>query len=308
MASAKTGFERFGLTGNPFRDLSSDSLEDISLLHVNQTVDAELEGIRSEVIEKENRAVVMILAGLGAGKTERLVITRLDAEKSGVFCVMRNITPESQWVVKGIADSILEEAKRLKRTSFFPSGWQNHIRSISKQASKGYDPEEVGKAFAEALNRNAPSFLLLNDMHGLEGNEDIEPFLHALHALFDALEPGVMVALTSDDGYFAGIIEKHASLKARINRWITIPPLSDDEASLMIAKRLVVKRVVEEMQPLYPFNDESVRILNARAKGNPRDLIRLCDIVLDHAIKRKSVAISPEIVESALSVKMAAEA
>ena len=73
MALEKSGYERYGLTGNPFRDLTSDSIEDVEIFHVKQQIDGELNELIEEVEAKENKAVVMLLADLGAGKTERLI-------------------------------------------------------------------------------------------------------------------------------------------------------------------------------------------------------------------------------------------
>jgi len=39
-------YERYGLTGNPFRELASENLEDVMILHVNQAADEQLRTIR----------------------------------------------------------------------------------------------------------------------------------------------------------------------------------------------------------------------------------------------------------------------
>ncbi len=59
----KSGYERYGLSGNPFRDLSSENLEDVELYHVNQSIDKDLSGIVDEIFGKENKAVIGDIGG-----------------------------------------------------------------------------------------------------------------------------------------------------------------------------------------------------------------------------------------------------
>ena len=42
-------YGRFGLSGNPFRELTSESLESVGLLHVPQAIDSSLYSIRDEI-------------------------------------------------------------------------------------------------------------------------------------------------------------------------------------------------------------------------------------------------------------------
>jgi len=46
----KGGYERYGLTGNPFRDLSSDSIENVDIFHVHQSIDDSITNIMEEVV------------------------------------------------------------------------------------------------------------------------------------------------------------------------------------------------------------------------------------------------------------------
>lgn len=296
----KTGYERYGLTGNPFRDLSSESLDNVEIFHVRQKADDELRGIMEEIVAKENKAVVALLGGLGAGKTERLLMLEAEAQRKGVFMVMRNITAETRWVVKVVCEGMIEAAKGKKKGLFSSSGWQRDLAKIAKNIAKGYDPEQAGMAIADALNRNAPSILMLNDLHVLQRDEDTDRFMHALHVIFDRIDKGVMVMLTSDAGYFDYLMIGKESLSARINKRIAIQPLSVQEACLMIAKRLLSKRVVEDMQPLYPFTEQSVMAMNASVKGNPRELLKAADKVIDQAATKRIIQVDEEFVRSVL--------
>ncbi len=296
----KSQYDRYGLTGNPFRDLSSEGLEDVELFHVMQPVDRELMAIVEEVSEKENKAVVALLGGLGAGKSERLMLVRSKIKGEGHFFCMSNVCAETRWVIKSVAEGIIGEAK--KSGAFSSSPWRKDLARIAKNAQKGYDPNAAGRAIASALNANAPAFLALNDLHWLDVGQDTDNFMHALHTVFDEIDRGVMIILTSSESYFETLMSGRDSLKARINCWLRVPPLSDDEAGLLIAKRLMVKRVVEDMQPLYPFGKDAISVMNAASGGNPREFLRIADIVIDNAAKKKAIQIDGELARVFLAV------
>lgn len=300
MAVERSQYDRYGLTGNPFRDLSSEGLDEVELFHVMQSVDRELMALVEEVSEKENKAVAALLGGLGAGKSERLMLIRSKAQGDGLFFCLSNVCAETRWVIKSVAEGILSEGT--KGSAFSSSPWRKELSRVAKTAQKGYDPDAAGRAIASALNANAPAFLALNDLHWLDVGQDTDNFMHALHTVFDEIDRGVMVILTSSESYFETLMMGRDSLKARINAWLRVPPLSDDEAGLMIAKRLLVKRVVEDMQPLYPFSKEAVSIMNATASGNPRELLRVADTVIDHASKKKAIQIDGEFARVVISM------
>jgi hypothetical protein len=178
--------------------------------------------------------------------------------------------------------------------------WLAKLKKLYRTAHKSYDPEWAGEVIAEALNGSAPSFLLLNDIHGLESGQDTPTFLNTLHAIFDNLEPGVMVVMTSDTNYFKDNIAKDESLVARINRIFVVPPLSDKEVALMIAKRLLAKRVVKEMASFYPFTESSIAEINRRAEGNPRELLKMADQVLEVTVRKKAIQIDEDLVRLVL--------
>ena len=80
-------YERYGLTSNPFRDLASESLDDVEVYHVNLDVDRTLDTIKQEVLEKENRAAVALVGLHGAGKTERLLVAQSEGKERKAFVV-----------------------------------------------------------------------------------------------------------------------------------------------------------------------------------------------------------------------------
>ncbi len=293
----KTGYERYGLSGNPFRDLSSENLEDIELYHVTQSVDADIQSIRDEALEKENKAVIALLGGLGAGKTERLLLLKKEAMKKGAFWAMGGVTTETSFMIRGILESILENSKAMKKSKFVTPLWLRKVQKSYKRVLKEYDPDEVGSTIANAMNANAPSFLLINDLHRLPEKEDMEQFLQTLYVITNKIQPGVLVVLSGDERYFQGVMIGHPTLNERINRKLVIPRLTNQEASLVVAKRLLAKRLVDDMDALYPFTPEAIGALNAATKGNPRMLLKFADHLIDNAVKARVVQIDDDIVK-----------
>lgn len=297
MILEKTGFERYGLSGNPFRDLSSENLEDVEIFHVPQFIDKDIHEIREETLNKENKAVIALMGGLGAGKTERLLLLQNEAGRRGAFCIMGGVTTETQWMVKNILDTMMNQKSSGGRKG---SGkWNKSVKKASKLVSKygaDYDPETIGRVIAEALNANVPSFLLINDLHRLPEKEDMDQFLQILYVITNAIVPGVLVVLSGDEKYFKGVLYSNATLNERINRKLVIPPLNVQEAMLMIAKRLLAKRLVDDLDPLYPFTPDSIAALNGMAKGNPRALLKYADFLLENAVKARAVQIDEDLV------------
>jgi len=290
----KNGYERYGLSGNPFRDLSSENLEDVAIYHVLQNIDADLRAITDETLEKENKAVVALMGGLGAGKTERLLMLKKEALAREAFCAVGGVTTETQLMVRGIIESMMENAKRGGKSNLFAPKWHKTLQKVNRHIMKGYDPENAGHAIAEALNENTPAFLLINDLHRLPEKEDMDRFLQTLYVVTNEIRPGVLIVLSGDEKYFRGVMASHPTLNERINRELVIPPLNDQEASLMLAKRLLAKRLVDDLDPLYPFTSEAINALNAAAKGNPRMLLKYADHLLDNAVKVRTVQIDDD--------------
>jgi len=301
----KTGYDRYGLSGNPFRDLSSESLENVDIFHVVQELDHEIKIIKDEIFEKENKAAIAILGGYGVGKTERLLLVKNEAKNNGFFSVFKNMSNETRWTIASVVDEMIYDAN--KKLSFFkrifsPPKWYKNILKIRKKVTINYDPEEVGHVIVKALNENAPSFLLLNDLHNLSQPADLDNFVQVLHVIADNSEPGVLTMLSSDIGFFENLMVRHPSMNERINRKFIVPSLNNNEAGLMIAKRMLDKRLVDNIEPLYPFTEEAVAIMNYEANGNARKLLKIASIIIDTATQRKMMTIDGPTTREILKV------
>ena len=292
----KNNFERYGLSGNPFRDLSSESLEDVAIFHVVQALDADLQTIRDETLAKENRAIIALVGDLGAGKTERLLLLKKEAEDHGAFCALYSVNAEKEAIMNGFIGSILEQAAVGKKNGLLSPKWQRAIKRVRNMN----DPDAIGDAVAKALNENAPSFLLINDLHCLPNMNDVDLFLKTVYAISNKLFPGVLIVLSGDDVCFEELMVSHPALFQRINRKLVIPPLDPREAGLVLAKRLLAKRLVDDLDPLYPFTMGAVEVLNDGARGNPRALLKLADQVMEAAARSRAVQIDEAIVVETL--------
>jgi len=287
------------LTGNPFRDLASETLENVTLFHVNQETDQNLRTIKDEILDKENRAVVAIIGELGAGKTERLRVAAAEAKEEKSFCAYFDITEKTAGALRGLAQEFRKSAQEhgLIKTFGGPP-WMKAIQGLEKLKDEKYDTAEAGHALARALNETAPSFLLLNDVHNLIDTNEVDSFIKVLQELVDALKPGVLLMFTCYTSYLAWLTVNHPAFAQRINRKFVLRRFDDDEAALLIAKKLLAKRVVEDLDPTYPFDADAVSALNRAAGGNPRRILELADLALEYALAHRAYRVDGDMVHT----------
>ena len=296
-----TSYERYGLTGNPFRDLTSEGLEEIEVFHVNLQIDDALRTIREEVFDKENKALVALVGSHGTGKTHRLRFAASEAKQRRAFCVYVDVHDKVSWMLKGLAHEF-QAAKPLGGLSkvFSAPAWYREMAALERAKEAHYDPVSAGKTIAKALNENAPSLLLLNDLHHLARAQDAENFAKTLQEVADAIKPGVLVMFGCYPSYFVSLTKNRPALASRINRTFLIPSISIDEAGLLIAKKLLAKRIVENLDPLYPFDREAVAAVNGASYGNPRRLLELADRALEYAVEHRSYRVDVDTVRAAM--------
>jgi type II secretory pathway predicted ATPase ExeA len=301
-------YERYGLTGNPFRDLATENLEDVTIFHVNQDVDQSLQAIREEVYDKENRAVVALIGELGAGKTERLRVTLAESKERGGFAVYFDLTEKTPAVLRGLAQEFTKAAKAagLIKTFGGPS-WIRSMAALEKTKDDKYDPAEAGKTIAAALNESGPSFLLLNDLHNLIESREVDAFVKVLQEVANGIKPGVLVMFTCYTSYLPWLSVNHPAFAQRINRTFLLMRLKDDEAGLLIAKKMLVKRVVEDLDPTFPFDSDAVSAMNRAADGNPRRLLELADLVMEYAVAHRAYHVDLDTVQAVLSQRRTTE-
>jgi hypothetical protein len=302
-------YERYGLTSNPFRDLASENIDDIGIYHVNQEVDDTLRTIRDEVFEKENRAVVAVIGAHGSGKTERLLVTAAEAKERNAFVVYFDVPAKTSWVLRGVAAQFLKAAKAKGRIKLFSQPpWMRAMTALSKTKEEKYDARSAGKVIGQALNEAAPSFLLLNDLNNLIESKEVNAFATVIQEITDSIKPGVLVMFTCYASYVAWLTVNHPALASRINRTFTLAGFSDAEAGVLLGKKLLVKRLVEDLDPIYPFDKEAVHALNVASGSNPRRLLELADLAIEYGIAHRSYRVDLDVVQAVLAQRASTQA
>jgi type II secretory pathway predicted ATPase ExeA len=295
-------YDRYGLISNPFRDLSSENSDDVSLYHVNQEVDDSLRTIRDEVFDKENKALVAITGDLGSGKTERLLVTAIEARQRGAFTLYLDVTAKTPGVVRTIATTIQKQAQATHRVKLFSSpSWLRKIAPLTRLKDEQYDGKAAGQAIGQALNGAAPSALLLNDVHNLIQTKETDAFARMMLEVSDTIRPGVLVMFSCYTSYLAWLTVNHPALASRINRTFVLTAFSDDEAALLLAKKLLVKRLVEDLDPIYPFDREAIHELVKAAGGNPRRVLELADLAIEYGIARRAYRVDAELIRTVIA-------
>ena len=296
-----SAYERYGLVSNPFRDLASENLEDVGIFHVNLAVDDQIGSIEEEVLDKENRALVAIVGGPGTGKTQRLLLAAGQGKERKAMVAYVDVTGKSSLLLEDVTREIQKQAAAAGFAKTFSSPkWYRDLTALQKIKDGQYDPVAAGKTIGEALSGAAPAFLLLNDVHNLSQTPEADVFGKLLQEISDAIKPGVLVMFCCYTSYLIWLVKNRPALASRINRAISLPRLNAEEASLLIAKKLLAKRLVENLDPTYPFDREAVAELNSRAGGNPRRLLDMADLALEYAAQHRRNRVDSETVRAAL--------
>ena len=294
-------YERYGLTGNPFRELASENVEDVTIFHVPQASDTVLRTILDEVLDKENRAVVAITGPQGSGKTQRLLLARAEAKARHAFCVYFDVTNRSPWALRGLAEGFERAARDAGLVKMLGApAWLRSVTALAKAKGEGYDPKEAGRRLGEALNAASPAFLLLNDLHNLVDAADVDRFARTLEEVAGVIRPGVLIMFACYASYLAWLTANQPGFVSRVNRSLPLATLSDDEARLVLAKKLLAKRIVEDLEPTYPFDRGAVHELNVAAHGNPRRLFELADGALERGVQTRAYQIDEEVVHAVI--------
>ncbi len=277
-------YKLYGLTSNPFREVSAEAIENVGLLHVSQKIDSEFACLVGEVSEG-GRAVVAYAGELGIGKTERLRWLEEVALKSGIFHIFLSVEQDYTFNIKRIFESGL---RQINDKSGFMARLKSpgYVNEIKKSLRQKKGPSELGILASIMLKEQVPSYILLDNIDCGDNN-----FQDFLVSLVNNLKAGSLLCFTCNKEIFKDIREANPSFIERINKQYILDGLADKEAELLVAKRLAISRSVQNMDPLFPFTKEFVYSLNSQVNGNPRALLK----GMDDALSRACVAGLPLI-------------
>lgn len=294
----RTGYDRFALPSNPFQDLASESLEEHEVFHVTQEADEDFERMKQDVLDGLSKAFVLLAGPAGAGKTQRLRVTYAQAQQAEAFAVFLNLGESPPEPLAAIASAVVAAVTKRKLARRLGARGVARLKSLAK--GKAASPETAGRTLAEALGALAPAYVLLNDLDALHGPPRIA-LLDTLLSAVSNMPVGVMVCMTTQPSHVAQFARENEALASRLNRLVALRGLSNQEAELLLAKRMAGKRLVEDLDPLFPFTAPAIAELNGAAGGAPRRLLQLADIVLDGAVKERAFQVGPELVNAILA-------
>ncbi len=295
---SKYDFSRFGMTENPFHAIKAEDIVDMSKVHVNLAVDDHLAKIKENVFSKTQSSVVVLTGPEGVGKTHRLIVSAYEAAVNELFYAYHNVADVQTLCCDDLATSILS-AKKI--SVFNTPKWHSNLSKLAKKMRKNSgDPSSFGLAIAEALNANAPSFLLINDLHRLTGIKDADLFCQCLGQIVTHLSSGVLVMITATDDFYEGFYRMQPKFAQSITCHLSIPHLNKDDAKQILSKRLSTGRLVNDIDPLYPFDMIALEQLLESSRGLPTDLIKFAEISIDYALDQDALAIDGQLVTDAI--------
>ncbi len=265
---AQAGYLKWLLVGNPFAQLSSEGLDEVSPFHVETDLDRELREIVVKALEKEEKAVVVLVGEFGSGKTQRL---RFLAEQ---------INWAERIYVKIDSDDWADVARSI--VGAIRSGILDKI--LLRRAEEGLsDPVRVAKEVALELNRRDRVLLMLDEIENvlMGTRKDAVAFARFLRELHQRLEGGKVILIACVPDAIRAIGSFLERLGARILR---VGPVSPEAAQEIIKRRMAHYRVEDRtpINPYYPFTERVVRLIAEKAGYNPRSMIRIARSLLSH--------------------------
>jgi len=285
-------YDKFSLKGNPFLALSSESIKNIEDIHVSQTTDARIAQALSHVLQRES--VCLCLVGeLGSGKTQRLHgITNLILGQGG-YALYRKMDASD---VFRVAEEIFanfytyeEEPTFMEKLTRLFEKKRRRRNVLHELREKTFDSTFLGERLKKEMGRHAPSAFLLDEMENLmEGTPaELILFFEMLRTYISDLPPSSIFACATTPAGFLKMKELFPAFVSRFHYVIDTERLAAEKACELVAKRLTLTRTRELVDPLFPFDTGSVALANDIARGNPRFLLRVLQIVTTEAAREK---------------------
>ncbi len=148
--------------------------------------------------------------------------------------------------------------------------------------------------------------ILVDELESVIGVEDVKmvrKFYEGLRAIIDKTGNEAQYIFAAPPAILLGkesISKLHPALESRLSQSIIELKELDEESAKMLIREYLTKfrrsDVVNIVEPLYPFTEESIQVLHKQSKGVPRRLLMLAHAALKEATKRNLKEISSNFV------------
>jgi len=295
MSSDDEKYARYGLGGNPFRN-TENSVEVVSRVHANLSIDDTLASLKEEVFFKRNSHSVFLVGDNGMGKTHRVMVAHAEASQNDLFSRVITFSRKNRPSMYQFVKAFLPKGSAL----FSNDKWQRELAKVKKDAKKGrYQPQHVAQQVAIALNKNTPSFVLIDDLDDVQMLSDNQDFLSFLFHLSSMLQPGVFLMASMSASFASWLLTQYPQVKNLLH-FVYLQPLTVMDAENVLTKWLESFRLVDGLHGLFPFSHDAVSLLNSQSHGNVASLLDLSDMALTAASFQKAVVITDLTVKDAL--------
>lgn len=275
-------YSRFHLRINPFTQLSSEGIQNVEEVHVSQSVDSRIAEAIANVMEGASLAINLV-GDLGTGKTQRLKGVQSVIENAGGVALYLKV--DSSDIIRTTLD-MFRDFQPVQPQGFF-SSLKSRRKDTYVLTRENYDSSELGDALKENMSRYPLSCLLLDEMENimLASDKDLILFFEMLRQFISAMPSGCLFIAASTPEGFNRMQELFPAFVVRFHYQLRSEGLSDEEAVDLARKRLEKERKTgkESLNPVYPFEESAIHLANDMAKGNPRILLRVLQIVLSSA-------------------------
>lgn len=276
----------FGLTRNPFLRSSLIELEDPTSIFSKQWVDDVLDSLAAETMSGVASAFVTITGPPGSGRSLRLHILRYSYHKADLEGIYQEISAvEGPDVIDSILSTVYERSrgvsKALKKILLGMPETLTEEELLNLKAS----PADAGDMIVRSLNSIAPTALLLDDVHNMLYTDERWSFFffEMVREIVSVMPEGILIVAAMSDEAYEEIDKRFPALTSRVHERISIPPLTDDEAVNLVARRLNVFRSRIPEFPLEPLSEEVVVSANRVVEGVPGKLLDILSKSLEVA-------------------------
>jgi hypothetical protein len=274
-------YSRFHLRMNPFTQLSSEGIQNVEEIHVSQSTDSRIAEAIANVVEGASIALSLV-GDLGTGKTQRLKGIKNVITNEGGLAIYSKV--DSYDIIRTTLD-VFGDVGPVEKPGFF-SSLRGH-KDTYVLTRENYDSSELGDAIRKSMAAYPLSALLLDEMENImqASEKDLILFFEMLRQFVSAMPPGCLFMVACTPEGFRRMQELFPAFVVRFHYQLSSEGLSEEEAVELARKRLEKERKPgkESLNPVYPLDESAIHLANDMAKGNPRILLRILQIVLSTA-------------------------